>query len=331
MIRRSATAGKSVVTANKQLVARRGAELFAAASAAGVQLRFEASVCAAIPVVKVLREALVATLALPSSPDSDQAVQAAWAQAFEPDPAVLRIIRRAREAGVRTALFNWLWARKTGGTFILRIEDTDRERSTEENVEQILDESHEVLNLPLDHRALLHRRVAGAQLDQLERREDRRERIAELVAEHRQELVARRLRSLLIGDVAIVGDDRVAGQIGDHGEAGVLQQLGATFGATVSALSNALIQLWYVKPMPRSAFRRRGQGALLANLGGLFVTFGWAAVATLADYGTLHGTEAALALAAVPLGLLALLRFGRLRPERPPYVRRWPSEPHITS
>jgi homoserine dehydrogenase len=53
--------GKSVVTANKQLVARRGAELFATASAAGVQLRFEASVCAAIPVIKVLRESLVVT------------------------------------------------------------------------------------------------------------------------------------------------------------------------------------------------------------------------------------------------------------------------------
>src|SRR5262249_48643899 len=53
--------GRHVVTANKQLVARRGAELFAAASAAGVQLRFEASVCAAIPVIKVLREALVVT------------------------------------------------------------------------------------------------------------------------------------------------------------------------------------------------------------------------------------------------------------------------------
>jgi homoserine dehydrogenase len=52
-------AGKSVVTANKQLLARRGGELFAAASDAGVQLRFEASVCAAIPVVKVLRESLV--------------------------------------------------------------------------------------------------------------------------------------------------------------------------------------------------------------------------------------------------------------------------------
>jgi homoserine dehydrogenase len=53
--------GKHVVSANKQLVARRGAELFAAASERGVQLRFEASVCAAIPVIKVLREALVVT------------------------------------------------------------------------------------------------------------------------------------------------------------------------------------------------------------------------------------------------------------------------------
>jgi glutamyl-tRNA synthetase len=40
--------------------------------------------------------------------------------------------------GVRTALFNWLWARKTGGTFILRIEDTDRERSTPANEAIIL-------------------------------------------------------------------------------------------------------------------------------------------------------------------------------------------------
>jgi homoserine dehydrogenase len=50
--------GRPVVSANKQLVARRGAELFATASSAGVQLRFEASVCAAIPVIKVLRESL---------------------------------------------------------------------------------------------------------------------------------------------------------------------------------------------------------------------------------------------------------------------------------
>jgi homoserine dehydrogenase len=53
--------GKPVVSANKQLIAQRGADLFATASQAGVQLRFEASVCAAIPVVKVLRESLVVT------------------------------------------------------------------------------------------------------------------------------------------------------------------------------------------------------------------------------------------------------------------------------
>jgi homoserine dehydrogenase len=53
--------GRSVVTANKQLVARHGAELFETAAAAGAQLRFEASVCAAIPVIKVLRESLVVT------------------------------------------------------------------------------------------------------------------------------------------------------------------------------------------------------------------------------------------------------------------------------
>jgi len=41
--------------------------------------------------------------------------------------------------GARTALYNWLAARRTGGSLLLRIEDTDRERSTAENVEQILD------------------------------------------------------------------------------------------------------------------------------------------------------------------------------------------------
>jgi glutamyl-tRNA synthetase len=41
--------------------------------------------------------------------------------------------------GVRTALFNWLWARKTKGSFILRIEDTDQERSTRESVAVIFE------------------------------------------------------------------------------------------------------------------------------------------------------------------------------------------------
>jgi glutamyl-tRNA synthetase len=41
--------------------------------------------------------------------------------------------------GARTALFSWLYARKHGGTFILRIEDTDLERSTAESVNAILE------------------------------------------------------------------------------------------------------------------------------------------------------------------------------------------------
>lgn len=40
--------------------------------------------------------------------------------------------------GLRTALFNWLFARRHGGTFILRIEDTDRDRSTDAAIEAIL-------------------------------------------------------------------------------------------------------------------------------------------------------------------------------------------------
>ncbi len=41
--------------------------------------------------------------------------------------------------GARTALFNWLYARKVGGTFLLRIEDTDKQRSTEAHTRVILD------------------------------------------------------------------------------------------------------------------------------------------------------------------------------------------------
>ncbi len=41
--------------------------------------------------------------------------------------------------GARTALFNWLWARKTGGAFILRIEDTDQSRSTQQSEQAIID------------------------------------------------------------------------------------------------------------------------------------------------------------------------------------------------
>ena len=39
--------------------------------------------------------------------------------------------------GLRTALFNWLFARRHGGKFILRIEDTDRDRSTDAAIKAI--------------------------------------------------------------------------------------------------------------------------------------------------------------------------------------------------
>jgi glutamyl-tRNA synthetase len=51
--------------------------------------------------------------------------------------------------GVRTALFNWLWAKKTKGAFVLRIEDTDQERSTSESVGVIF-ESMKWLGLTWD-------------------------------------------------------------------------------------------------------------------------------------------------------------------------------------
>jgi len=53
---------------------------------------------------------------------------------FAPSPTGLLHI-----GGVRTALFSWLHARRHGGKFILRVEDTDRERSTDEAVRVILD------------------------------------------------------------------------------------------------------------------------------------------------------------------------------------------------
>src|SRR5688500_15438380 len=85
---------------------------------------------------------------------------------FAPSPTgVLHI------GGARTALYNWLLARGSGGTLVLRIEDTDRERSTPENVEQILD-ALRWLELDWDE----------GPVSQAGRRERHRERIDELVA-----------------------------------------------------------------------------------------------------------------------------------------------------
>jgi glutamyl-tRNA synthetase len=72
--------------------------------------------------------------------------------------------------GARTALYNWLAARGADGALVLRIEDTDRERSTPENVEQILD-ALRWLELDWDE----------GPVSQAERAERHRERIEELV------------------------------------------------------------------------------------------------------------------------------------------------------
>jgi homoserine dehydrogenase len=58
---RSLRAGRHVVTANKQLVAQHGEELFEAARESGVQLRFEAAVAGVVPVIRVIQESLAAT------------------------------------------------------------------------------------------------------------------------------------------------------------------------------------------------------------------------------------------------------------------------------
>ena len=52
---------------------------------------------------------------------------------FAPSPTGLLHI-----GGVRTALFSWAYAKKRGGEFVLRIEDTDQKRSTQESVAVIL-------------------------------------------------------------------------------------------------------------------------------------------------------------------------------------------------
>jgi glutamyl-tRNA synthetase len=69
--------------------------------------------------------------------------------------------------GARTALYNWLLARGQDGTLVLRIEDTDRERSTPENVEQILD-ALRWLNLDYDEGPIFQSERADRHRDALQ-------------------------------------------------------------------------------------------------------------------------------------------------------------------
>ena len=91
------------------------------------------------------------------------------------DPKVVRFAPSPTGAlhigGARTALYNWLAARGSGGRLLLRIEDTDRERSTPENVEQILD-ALRWLELDWD----------GEPVSQFERRDRHADAIARMVA-----------------------------------------------------------------------------------------------------------------------------------------------------
>jgi glutamyl-tRNA synthetase len=70
--------------------------------------------------------------------------------------------------GARTALYNWLAARHDGGALILRIEDTDRERSTQENWDQIID-AMEWLELDWDEGPISQAGRAGRHAEALER------------------------------------------------------------------------------------------------------------------------------------------------------------------
>jgi glutamyl-tRNA synthetase len=70
--------------------------------------------------------------------------------------------------GARTALYNWLLARGAGGKFVLRIEDTDLERSTPENVEQILD-ALRWLELDWDEGPISQRDRVGRHREEIDR------------------------------------------------------------------------------------------------------------------------------------------------------------------
>jgi glutamyl-tRNA synthetase len=104
--------------------------------------------------------------------------------------------------GARTALYNWLLARRSGGQFVLRIEDTDRERSTPENVGQILDAMRW---LELDWDEGPH--------SQAERRPRHEEEIARLVSEGNayEDEGAVRLRTPTEGETVV--NDVIRGEV----------------------------------------------------------------------------------------------------------------------
>src|SRR5438105_1718304 len=104
--------------------------------------------------------------------------------------------------GARTALYNWLLARQSSGTYVLRIEDTDRERSTPENVAQIID-ALEWLELDWDE----------GPYSQAERQPRHREEIDRLVGEGHAYLDEGAVRLRVPGEGATVLRDVIRGDV----------------------------------------------------------------------------------------------------------------------
>ncbi len=104
--------------------------------------------------------------------------------------------------GARTALYNWLLARRSGGALVLRIEDTDRERSTPENVARIHD-ALDWLELDWDE----------GPYSQSERRSRHEEEIRRLVAEGHAYLDEGAVRLRVPDDGATVVHDVIRGEI----------------------------------------------------------------------------------------------------------------------
>jgi glutamyl-tRNA synthetase len=119
--------------------------------------------------------------------------------------------------GARTALFNWLYARHTGGTFILRIEDTDAARNTQEAVEVILN-GLRWLGLdwdegPISSDATGPSKGACGPYFQSQRRQNYHRRVEELISrgfafEHEGAIKFKMTREPIIVPDLVVGDVR---------------------------------------------------------------------------------------------------------------------------
>ena len=108
--------------------------------------------------------------------------------------------------GARTALFNWLFARKEGGKFLLRIEDTDKARSTDEHTQVILD-GLTWLGLDWDEKPIFQ----GARLD-------RHQQVADQLLKQGHAYMEEDAIRLRVPPVELAWDDAVHGRISFKGE-----------------------------------------------------------------------------------------------------------------